>query len=126
MAKKEFKYRGKTLDELKAMGLNEFIELLPSRERRSLKRGFTEEAKKLVEKLKEKDVVKTHCREVVILPQMVGRTVLVHNGKSFNKVFIDEEMIGNRLGDYSLTRNRITHSSPGVGATKSSASVSVR
>jgi small subunit ribosomal protein S19 len=126
MAKKEFTYRGKTLDELKAMGINEFMELVPARKRRSLKRGFTEEEKKLLTKLSKKDGVKTHCRELVILPEMVGKTVNVHNGKTYVKVVIEAEMIGDVLGEYSLTRNRVSHSSPGVGATKSSSSVSVR
>ena len=126
MAKKEFTYRGKTLSELQDMGLNEFMELLPSRRRRSLKRGFTEEESKLLSKLETKDAVKTHCRELVILPQLVGKTILVHNGKAYNKVVISEDMIGHLLGEYSLTRSRVAHHSPGVGATKSNSSVSVR
>ncbi len=126
MAKKEFTYRGKTLDELKEMGINEFMELIPARRRRSLKRGFPDEQKKLLEKLKTKDNVKTHCRELVILPNMVGKVILVHNGKAFVKVFIEEEMISHTLGEYALTRNKVSHSSPGIGATKSSSSISVK
>ncbi|MEA2037848.1 MAG: 30S ribosomal protein S19 [Nanoarchaeota archaeon] len=126
MARKEFTYRGKTLKELQDLSLNEFIELIPARQRRSLNRGFTDEQKKLVGKLSKKDNVKTHVRDLVILPQMVGRTILVHNGKTYTKVFIDQEMIGHVLGELSLTRNRVAHSSPGVGATKSSSNVSVK
>ena len=126
MAKKEFTYRGKTLEELKEMGVGEFIELLPSRQRRSLKRGFTEGQKKLLDKLKKKDVVKTHIRELVIIPNMIGKTVLVYNGKTFSQVIIDKEMLGHRLGEFALTRNKVSHSAPGVGATRSSSGVSVR
>lgn len=126
MAKKEFTYRGKNLEELQTMGINEFMELLPARRRRSLNRGFTAEEKKLLENLDHGNNVKTHCRELVILPSLIGKTILVYNGKTYNKILIEEEMIGHVLGEYSLTRNRVAHSSPGVGATKSSSSVSVR
>jgi len=126
MAKKEFTFRGKTLAELKEMSVNEFMELVPARRRRSVKRGFTEEQKGLLKKLEVKNNVKTHVRDLVILPSMVGKTILVHNGKTFVQVVITEEMLGRTLGDFSLTRNRVSHNSPGVGATRSSASVSVR
>ncbi len=126
MAKKEFTYRGKTLEEIKEMDLKEFIELLPSRERRSLKRGFTEEEKILLRELKKKDNVKTHCRELIILPKLVGKKIRVHNGKSFEMMMIEPEMIGHRLGEFVLTRKNVRHSSPGVGATKSSSNVSVK
>ncbi len=126
MAKKEFQYRGKTLEELKKLSLEELAELLPARERRSIKRGLTHEEKKLLEKLEKKDKVKTHAREMIILPSMVGKTIMVHNGKSFVDVQIQPEMIGMRLGQLALTRKRVQHSGPGVGATRSSAHVSVR
>lgn len=126
MAKKEFTYRGKTLDELQGLSLSDFMKLLPSRQRRSLKRGFTAEQKKVVEQLRKKDSIKTHNRELVILPAMVGKTIHVHTGKVFQKLVIDPEMIGHVLGEFALTRARVSHSSPGVGATKSSSSVSVK
>ena len=127
MVKKEFTYRGKTLKELKELPLSEFLKLLTSRERRSLKRGFTEQHKKLIEKIKKgKNNIKTHCREAIILPQWVGLTIKVYNGKEFKPVIIQPEMIGHRLGEFSLTRGRVQHSSPGVGATRSSKAISVR
>ena len=126
MARKEFTYRGKNLKELQSLSLNDFMELLPSRQRRSLKRGFTKEEKHLLDELKKRDNVKTHCRELVILPEMIGKTILVYNGKTFNKVLITEEMIGHVIGEFSSSRPRVTHSSPGVGATKSSGSASVK
>ena len=126
MVKKEFTYKGKTLEELKKMDIKDFINLLPARERRSLKRGFIEQAKILIEELKKKDNVKTHCRELIILPEIVGKKIRVHNGKDFVTIAIQEEMIGYRLGDFVLTRKGVTHSSPGVGATRSSSNISVK
>lgn len=126
MAKKEFRYRGKTIDDLRSMGLNEFAELLPSEQRRKLKRGFTDEQKKFIKELENKDNVKTHCRDVVILPDMVDKTVRVHSGKEFQTLRITKEMVGHTIGEFALTRKKVGHSAPGVGATKSSASISVR
>jgi small subunit ribosomal protein S19 len=126
MAKKEFLFRGKTVDELKSLSLNEFADLLKSRERRKIKRGFTEEEKKLIKELEKKDSVKTHCRDAIILPLMVGKTIMVHNGKEFVQVNVTAEMLGHRLGEFALTRRRVQHHAPGVGATKSSQALSVR
>ena len=126
MARKEFTYRGKTLEELKEMDMKDFIKLLPARERRSLKRGLTEQEKILIRELKKKDNVKTHCRDLIILPEMVSKKIRVHNGKDFIMVLIGPEMIGYRLGDFVLTRKSIAHSAPGVGATRSSANISVK
>lgn len=124
---KKFLFKGKTLEELKQMSIEDFAGLVPSRIRRSLKRGFREEHKKLLKNLeKKKNNVKTHCRDMVILPSMVGKTIRVYNGKEFVPVIITEEMLGHFLGEFSLTRKRLKHNAPGVGATRSSASVSVR
>ena len=126
MAKKEFVYMGKKLEELKQLSIHELAKLLPARCRRNIKRGFTEEKKKLLKRLEKKDNVKTHIRDMIILPTMVGKTIRLHNGKEFVPIIIQEEMIGSYLGEYSLTRKKVGHSAPGVGATRSSASVSVK
>lgn len=126
MAKKEFTFHGKKLEELKSMGLNKFMELLPSMERRKLKRGFTESEKILLENLKSKDRIKTHCRDLVIIPDMLGKAIAVFNGKTFEQIIIEPEMLGHRLGEFSITRKKLAHSAPGIGATKSSASASVK
>lgn len=132
MAKKEFTYRGKTLAELQEMDIKDFINLLPARQRRSLSRGFSDPQKKLLAKIKKfkegktKKIIKTHCRDLVVLPEMVGLTIHVHKGKNFEPVNIQPEMIGHVLGEFALTRTRITHSAPGVGATRSSGAVSVK
>ena len=128
MAKKEFTYRGKTLEELKQMSLKEFAELLPARQRRTIKRGFTEEQKRFLKKLdsKKDKPVKTHCRDMVVMPNMVGKTIRVHKGNDFIAIMIQPEMIGHYLGEFALTRKRVEHHAPGIGATRSSASISVR
>ena len=127
MVKKIFTYRGKTLEELQAMSIKEFAELLPARRRRTIKRGFTEAQKIFLKKLeKSSKDIKTQCRDMIILPSMVGKTIKIHNGKAYVPLTIQDEMIGFVLGEFVMTRNRVAHSAPGVGATKSSASVSVR
>jgi small subunit ribosomal protein S19 len=126
MAQKEFTYRGKTLEELQAMSVNDFSELLPARQRRSLKRGLTDTKKIFLKKLERKNNVKTHCRDMIILPAMVGKTIRIHKGKEFVAIEIQPEMIGHFLGEFALTRNKVSHSAPGVGATRSSSAVSVR
>ena len=124
---KEVLWKGKKLEDLKKLSLKEFGELIPARERRTLKRGFTEQQKILLEYLrKDKRDYRTHCRDMVIIPEMVGKKIKVHNGKEFFMVIINEEMLGHRLGEFALTRKRVSHSSPGIGATRSSAALSVR
>lgn len=126
MAKKEFTYRGKTLDELKAMSLKELADLFPASQRRKITRGFSEAEKKLIEKVAAKNNVKTHLRDMIILPGMVGKTIRIHSGKEFLPREIQPDMIGHRLGELVLTRKKVGHTSPGVGATKASGKVSVR
>ena len=127
MAKKEFAYRGKSLDELKNLSLDDFAALTPSRIRRSLKRGFTEQQKILLDNLKNGvNDIKTHCRDMIIIPEMIGKIIRVYNGKEFIQVNIEMEMVGHFLGEFALTRKRISHSAPGIGATKSSSSLSVK
>lgn len=124
---KVFLFRGKKAEDVKNLSLKEFAELLTSRERRSLKRGFTDAQKKLLEALKKnKRDYKTHCRDMIVLPEMIGKTIRIHNGKEFVVLRITEEMLGHRLGEFAITRKKVAHSSPGIGATRSSASLSVR
>ena len=127
MAKKEFTLRGKTLEELKQMSIGELAGFLNARQRRTLKRGFPEQHKKLLIKLRKgKNNVRTHCRDMMVLPEMVGKNIMVHNGKNFMPVIITTEMIGHCLGEFISTRTKVTHSAPGIGATRSSAALSVR
>jgi len=127
MAKKEFFYRGKKLDELKKMSIKEFSQLVKSRARRTLLRGMTEPQKNFLEKIRKGEKkLKTHCRDMIIIPEMVNKTIMIHNGKAFVAILIKPEMLGHRLGEFALTRKSLAHSAPGVGATKSSASASVK
>jgi small subunit ribosomal protein S19 len=124
-----FHYRGYTLEELKKMNMDQFIQLLPARARRSLRRGLPPRQKKLLERLRRsyrakkrgKDIVtRTHVRDMLIFPEMVGLKIGVYNGMKFEIVDVKPEMIGHYLGEFSLTRHRVNHGSPGIGATRSS------
>jgi len=108
------------------MSITEFAEILPSKERRKIRRGFTDQEKKLLKKMEKKDGVKTHCRSMIILPFMIGKSVNIYRGDGFVQIFLNEEMVGHRFGEFVMTRKKLAHSAPGVGATRSSASVSVR
>lgn len=127
MVKKEFTFKGKSLEELQRIGLNELAQLLPARQRRIIKRGFTDQQKILLKKLRTNGKnIETHCREMIILPEMIGKTIKVHQGKEFVPVLIEPEMIGHCLGEFAITRKKVAHSAPGIGATRSSASLSVK
>ncbi len=124
---KEFKWQGKNEEEIKSLDLATFLEMIPARRRRSLKRGFTEAQKKLIRKIEEDQKnIKTHCRNMVIIPVMIGKTIRVYNGKDFVPLIITVEMLGHVLGEFAQTRKMVSHSSAGVGATRSSKAVSAR
>lgn len=129
LAKRQFLYRGKTIDELKRMNMDEFIQLLPARQRRSLKRGLPNRHKKLLERLRrsyrakkkgKELIIRTHCRDMIIFPEMVGLTVGVYNGHEFVTYKIFPDMIGCFLGEFSIPTIHVSHGSPGIGATRSS------
>jgi small subunit ribosomal protein S19 len=121
--KKEFTYRGMAIEELKKLEVREFAKYTPAREKRSILRNFQKiedfinRAKIKMEKGKK---IRTHLRDLVIVPEMVGMQVSVYNGHTFIPVIISGDMLGHRFGEFSLTRARIKHGSAGVGATKGS------
>ena len=126
---KEFMYRGLTLNQLQSMSMDEFINLLPSRQRRSLHRGLQPEQRILLEKVRKakEDMrkggsasVKTHVRDMIVLPEMVGAAIHVHNGKEFVQVEIKPDMIGHYLGEFAITNKPVRHGTPGIGASRSS------
>lgn len=128
-AKKEFTYRGKSLVELQAMKLEEVLPLLPSRTRRAYTRGVAAPEKKFLEKVDEAgpgEVVRTHFRHLGILPRFVGKIIAVHNGKEFQNVTVQPEMIGHRLGEFAITTKACIHSGVGVGATRGSKHVPLK
>lgn len=127
--KKEFNYRGKTLSELKEMNIREFAKLLKSNERRTALRQYDELQKFIIicnKKIQDKKLIRTHLRHLVIVPKIVGMKIHIHNGNTFVPVEIEKEMLGHRLGEFSLTRQKVKHGSAGIGATKSSASKAVK
>ena len=144
--KKEFTYRGHTVDELKALPIFSPEEdpdalsvagVMPSRVRRSMNRGYAVgisnggsnlDEEHFINRLREDPgkSIKTHCRSLYILPEMVGRTIGVHDGRAFKMVDILPEMLGHALGEYAPTRRSVTHTGPGVGATKSSKHVALK
>jgi len=126
---REFTYRGYNLEQLRDLSMDEFINLLPSRQRRSLHRGLTPEQRTLLEKIRETKeavrkggnmIIKTHMRNMIVIPEMVGLTLLVHNGKEFVAVEIKPEMIGHYLGEFAITNKPVKHGTPGIGASRSS------
>lgn len=120
MAKEEFKFRGYDLRELQKMNMDEFAELLDSRKRRTIKRGLSERQTKLLKKVRRNDQIKTHERDMIVVPEMVGKTISVYNGQQYTDVEIKPEMIGHYLGEFTYNRSRVQHSAPGLGATRSS------
>ena len=121
--KREFTFRGLTLPQLQALSLEEFAKVAPSRARRSIRRGFNAETTEFFERMREtaaEKVVRTHCRDALVLPAHVGRRVAIHNGKEFKEIEVRPEMVGHYYGEFSLTRRFEKHSGPGVGATRSS------
>lgn len=126
---KEFMYRGHNLSSLQAMSMDEFITLLPSRQRRSLQRGLTPEQRILLEKLRvahdatrkgEDITIRTQVRDMIILPEMVGVKIAVHQGKEFLALTVKPEMIGHYLGEFAITNKPVRHGTPGIGASRSS------
>ena len=121
LKRKEFTYRGKTLEELKKLDVREFAKYLRSRQRRTALRQFQkieDFVSRAKVKMSKKNVVRTHQRDIVIVPEMVGMKIQVYNGRNFIAVDIIEEMLGHKLGEFALTRARIKHGKAGVGATK--------
>jgi len=118
--KEEFLYRGRKVADLAKLSVEELAGLLPARQRRSIKRGLVKENKNLLASLKNKDSVRTHIRNMIVMPDMVGKNLEIYNGKSFEKVEVMPEMIGHFFGEFAQTRGRVQHGAAGVGATRSS------
>ncbi|KAG0262811.1 ribosomal protein S15 [Mortierella polycephala] len=127
---RKFSYRGIDLDKLLDLTSEELMDLVNARPRRRFQRGLKRKPMGLIKKLRQakKDapamekpaVVKTHLRNMIIVPEMIGSVVGVYNGKTFNQVEIKPEMIGHYLGEFSITYKPVKHGRPGIGATHSS------
>ena len=109
---KEFAYRGIPKEDLEGMSLEKLFQLFNARQRRSLSRGITDNKRKLIEEIKAakagklKNPIKTHIRDLIVLPYMTDVTVNVFSGKEFVPVMIRTEMIGHYLGEYVITNKR--------------------
>src|SRR3989344_4100321 len=109
---RERKFCGLTLEQLKALSVKELADHIPARSRRSLLRHpevVERFLKSAEEKLSRKKRIRTHLRDLIIVPRMVGMNIQ-----------IEIEMIGHRLGEFSLTRQKVNHSAAGIGATRGS------
>ncbi|MFH1801337.1 MAG: ribosomal protein S19 family protein [archaeon] len=121
--KKQFTYRGKTIDELKTLNVREFSKLVKAKERRNILRDFQkieDFVNRSKVKLEKNKTIKTHDRDLVIVPHMIGWKIYIHSGNKFAPIEITGEMLGHKLGEFAPTRARIKHSKAGVGATKGS------
>jgi|TARA_B110000014_G_C20116124_1_gene589560 small subunit ribosomal protein S19 len=123
---KTFNYKGKSDEELQNISNEELFGLLNTRQRRSLKRGLSDNKKKLIAEIKlarqgkNKNPIKTHQRDLIILPYMLGVSVNVYSGKEFTPITLSAEMIGHYIGEYVITNRKVSHGAPGVGASRSS------
>jgi len=119
---KNFQYRGRTVGELRAMSMDEFISILPARMRRSLRRGLSSDQRIVLEKLRRDQgkPVRTHARDMIIIPEMIGKSVFVHTGKEFKEIKVNEKMLGHYVGEYAISINLVRHGRPGIGASRSS------
>ena len=123
---KTFNYKGKSDEELQNISNEELFGLLNTRQRRSLKRGLSDNKKKLIAEIKlarqgkNKNPIKTHQRDLIILPYMLGVSINVYSGKEFTPITLSAEMIGHYIGEYVITNRKVSHGAPGVGASRSS------
>lgn len=127
---RKFTFRGVDLDQLLDMNNEDLMKLLHCRARRRLSRGLKRKpmalikrlrkAKKETVELEKPKAIKTHLRDMIIVPEMVGSVVGVHQGKTYNSIEIKPEMIGHYLGEFSITYKPVKHGRPGIGATHSS------
>ncbi|MEK6954366.1 MAG: ribosomal protein S19 family protein [Candidatus Micrarchaeota archaeon] len=127
MAKK-FTYKGLEAEELRRMPLDKFMILIPSKIRRSMKH-MASKMRKFIEKLRKTDPKKpmrTHLREMVIIPEMMDRRFQVYNGKDWIDMSVTIQMLGRRLGEFSIPIKMVKHSGPGIGATRGSKSVELK
>jgi small subunit ribosomal protein S19 len=126
---KKFLYHGKTAEELAAMPLDAFLLTLPSNLRRTLKRQ-SPKIKQFIGRIRkarpQNKILKTQIREMPVIPDMLGMRIKVYNGKEYQDVAIQPEMLGHRLGEYAHTTKMVRHSGPGIGATRGSKSVDLK
>ncbi|OZJ01806.1 40S ribosomal protein S15 [Bifiguratus adelaidae] len=127
---RKFSYRGVDLDQLLDLSPEQLMDLVHARARRRFQRGLKRKPMGLIKKLRKAKkeapenekpaTVKTHLRDMIIVPEMIGSVVAVYNGKVFNQVEIKPEMVGHYLAEFSISYKPVKHGRPGIGATHSS------
>jgi small subunit ribosomal protein S19 len=123
LQKKQFTFKGKTVDELKTLEVREFANYVKSRKKRTILRQFSEIEKFITlakKKISKNKKIRVHNRDLIVVPEMVGMKVQIYNGKEFVPIDIVGEMLGHKFGEFALTRARIQHGKAGVGSTKGS------
>jgi small subunit ribosomal protein S19 len=119
--REEFTYHGFRLEELQGMGISELLPVMPARPRRKITRGLTRGEENFLARIRAgDDKIRTHLRDMIIMPEMVGKEIEIYNGKEFLKVEIQPEALFHYLGEFALTRRKVAHGSAGIGATRSS------
>jgi len=119
--REEFTYRGFRIEELRTMGMGELLPVMPARVRRKVTRGLTRGEENLLSRFRSGDAkIRTHLRDMIIMPEMIGKEVEIYNGKEFMKVELQPEAVFHYLGEFALTRRKVAHGSAGIGATRSS------
>ncbi|MFH1240511.1 MAG: 30S ribosomal protein S19 [Candidatus Diapherotrites archaeon] len=133
MARVEETWRGKKIEDLKSMDISEFMKLIDSRARRSMKRGFDKKLMKQIDNYAEKikdgkyqKPIKTHLRDTIVIPKMLGLKFAVYRGNKFEDIDIVPNMLGHFLGEFALTRKRLQHGKAGIGATRSSTALKTK
>ncbi|KAL6227354.1 hypothetical protein ACLB2K_001313 [Fragaria x ananassa] len=109
------------------MSTDELVKLFPARARRRFQRGLKRKPMALIKKLgkvkreappgEKPEPVRTHLRDMIIVPEMIGSIIGVYNGKTFNQVEIKPEMISHYLAEFSISYKPVKHGRPGIGAT---------
>lgn len=127
---RRFQYRGIDLEPLLDLSSEQLMDIVHARARRKFQRGLKRKPMGLIKKLRQakKDApanekpapVKTHLRDMIVVPEMIGSIVGIYNGKVFNSVEIRPEMVGHYLAEFSISYKPVKHGRPGIGATHSS------
>merc|ERR1740129_2150423 len=122
---KKFQYRGVELEKLLDLSNTALMDLMCARQRRKFSRGISRAPTTLLKKLRKAKTetpygekpaaVKTHLRNMVIVPEMIGSVVAIYNGKQFINVEIKPDMIGHYLAEFSITYKPIRHGRGGGG-----------
>lgn len=127
---KKFQFQGMEMEKLLKLKNEELAQIVTCRSRRRFNRGLPKKSLNLIKKLRKAKketpygekpkTVKTHLRNMIIVPEMIDSVVGVYNGHTYVSVEIKPDMIGHQLGEFSLTYKPVKHGRPGIGATSSS------